>query len=78
MPALHFHDLRHTSGTLLAEMGVTLKESMRRLGHSSPRAALRYQDAVEARDKTAGNKTGERLRQAMSERSAVDPRAVDA
>jgi len=45
-----FHDLRHHAGTLTASAGASIRESMARLGHSSPRAALRYQHAVEARD----------------------------
>jgi integrase len=45
------HDLRHTAGTLAAWTGATTKELMARLGHSSSRAALRYQHAAEARDR---------------------------
>lgn len=45
-----FHDLRHHAGTLTASAGASIRESMARLGHSSPRAALRYQHAVEERD----------------------------
>lgn len=37
-PGLHFHDLRHTGGTLAVASGATLKELMARLGHSSTRA----------------------------------------
>ena len=33
LPGLHFHDLRHTGGTLSAVTGATLKELMARLGH---------------------------------------------
>jgi integrase len=40
---LRLHDLRHLGGTLTAQAGATLKETMERLGHSSPQAALRYQ-----------------------------------
>jgi integrase len=45
-----FHDLRHLAGTLNAAAGATLKESMTRMGHTSPDAALRYQHAVAERD----------------------------
>ena len=45
-----FHDLRHLAGTLNAVAGATLKESMKRMGHASPDAALRYQHAIESRD----------------------------
>lgn len=44
------HDLRHTGHTLAAGTGATVKELMRRLGHSSAQAALRYQHATEDRD----------------------------
>ncbi len=38
---LHIHDLRHHAATLTARMpGVTTKELMARIGHSSPVAAL--------------------------------------
>ena len=46
----HFHDLRHAGLTLSAQSGATLAEVMRRAGHASPRAALRYQHAAERRD----------------------------
>jgi integrase len=39
-PGVHFHDLRHTGGTLAAATGASLKELMARLGHSSTRAHL--------------------------------------
>jgi integrase len=46
----HFHDLRHAAATLAAQSGATLKDSMYRLGHSSPRAALGYQHTQRGRD----------------------------
>ena len=52
VPDAHFHDLRHTGGTLAATTGATIKELMARLGHSSPRAAMIYQYATQGRDKT--------------------------
>jgi integrase len=45
-----FHDFRHHAGTLTATAGASIRESMARLGHSSPAAALRYQHIAEARD----------------------------
>jgi integrase len=50
-PDLRFHDLRHTGATLAAATGATLAELMRRLGHSTPVAAMRYQHATDDRDK---------------------------
>lgn len=45
------HDLRHHAATLAARMpGITTKELMARMGHSSSRAALIYQHATEERD----------------------------
>ncbi len=47
---LRFHDLRHTGATLAAATGATLAELMRRLGHSTPDAAMLYQHATDDRD----------------------------
>ena len=49
-PDLRFHDLRHTGATLAAATGATLAELMRRLGHSTPDAAMLYQHAADDRD----------------------------
>ena len=43
LPGLHFHDLRHTGNTLAADMGVSLRTLMARMGHDTERAALIYQ-----------------------------------
>lgn len=50
LPHVHFHDLRHAAATLAAQSGATLKDTMARLGHSTPRAALIYQHAASDRD----------------------------
>jgi integrase len=47
---LHFHDLRHAGLTLSAQTGATLAEVMRRAGHVSSAAAIRYQHAADKRD----------------------------
>ncbi|MDJ0360684.1 site-specific integrase [Rhodococcus sp. H29-C3] len=44
------HDLRHTGATLAAQKGATTAELMRRIGHSTPSMAIRYQHASDARD----------------------------
>jgi integrase len=51
VPAVHFHDLRHTGNTLVAENGATLRELMERMGHASTRAALIYLHVSKGRSK---------------------------
>jgi integrase len=47
-----FHDLRHTANMLVASLpGVTTKDLMARMGHSSSQAALMYQHATQTRDR---------------------------
>ena len=46
-PDLTLHDLRHTGLTWSAATGAPIRELMRRGGHASPRAAVRYQRAAE-------------------------------
>ncbi|MDP9331807.1 MAG: site-specific integrase [Actinomycetota bacterium] len=50
VPGLRLHDLRHTCNTLTAATGASTRELMHRMGHASPRAALRYQHATRDRD----------------------------
>ena len=64
LPDLHFHDLRHTGGTLSAATGASLKELMARLGHSSVRAAMMYQHATRDRDRVIAQALGGLIRQA--------------
>jgi integrase len=52
MDGFHFHELRHTAGTLAARTGATTKELMARLGHASPQAAMIYQHAASDRDRS--------------------------
>jgi integrase len=47
LPSYHFHDLRHLAATMATVSGATTRELMRRMGHSSQRAALIYQHAAE-------------------------------
>ena len=47
---IHFHDLRHAAATTAVQTGATLKDTMARLGHASPRAALIYQHTARDRD----------------------------
>jgi integrase len=66
VPDAHFHDLRHTGGTLAATTGATIKELMVRLGHSSPRAAMIYQHATRDRDKAIAEALGQLADQARN------------
>lgn len=66
LPGVHFHDLRHAGLTLTAQAGATLAEVMRRAGHSSAAAALRYQHAADRRDAVIAS----RLSVLAAERSA--------
>lgn len=50
LEGVRLHDLRHVAGTMAAATGASTKELMYRLGHASPRAALRYQHATGKRD----------------------------
>jgi integrase len=50
LEGVRLHDLRHLAGTMAAATGASTKELMHRLGHASPRAALRYQHATAERD----------------------------
>jgi integrase len=49
VPALTFHDLRHTGATLAARTGASLRDLMQRIGHDST-AAIRYQHASREAD----------------------------
>jgi integrase len=67
LPGLHFHDLRHTGGTLSAATGASLKELMARLGHSSVRAAMIYQHATRDRDRAIAEALGALVRAVRQE-----------
>jgi integrase len=67
------HDLRHFSLTLASTTGASTKKLMRRAGHSSPAAALRYQHATEDRDRAIANAFDEMLRGDVVPISKSDP-----
>lgn len=50
-PTMTVHDLRRTGATLAAQSGATIKELMRRLGHTTPAMAMIYQSADDVRDR---------------------------
>lgn len=70
---LRVYDLRHHAATLTAQVpGVTTKELMARIGHSSPRAALIYQHATAERDNRIADAIGEAIEKATSNATVVD------
>jgi integrase len=42
LSSVHVHDLRHAGNVMVADVGVNLRELMRRMGRSTTRAALIY------------------------------------
>lgn len=60
-PDLHFHDLRHTGLTWLAEEGATVRELMDAGGHSSAQVAMTYQHSIDSRRKMFAKKLGDKL-----------------
>lgn len=62
LPAIRFHDLRHSNGTIMASAGVPLKVIQERLGHSDPRTTLQfYGHATPAMGKEAARKLNDLL-----------------
>jgi integrase len=59
MTHITLHDLRHAGATLAAWTGASTRELMARLGHNTPRAALRYQHAASHRDREIADRLGE-------------------
>lgn len=53
------HDLRHHGATRAAIAGATTAELMRRIGHSTPNMAARYQHALDDRDSEIARKLSE-------------------
>lgn len=79
LPDLHLHDLRHVAGTLAAATGAGTKEIMRRLGHATQDAALRYQHATDERDRVLASGIDQLIRAAREEPTApvIPIRAVN-
>jgi integrase len=70
LPAIHFHDLRHTGNTLTADAGANLRELMERMGHSTTKAALVYLHSTSARQQAIAD--------AISRRAEADMRQAKA
>ena len=58
LPAVHFHDLRHTGNTLTAHGGANLRELMARMGHSSTSAAMIYLHSTYERQREIADPVG--------------------
>ncbi|MCU1418937.1 MAG: hypothetical protein JWR57_106 [Mycetocola sp.] len=66
LPSIHLHDIRHIGLTFAAQMGATPKELMRRAGHSTMAASIRYQHAEDDRDSTIAEKAGQELERRLA------------
>jgi len=72
LPSLHVHDLRHTGNTLAADMGVSLRNLMARMGHDNERAALIYQHKSATADRQIADGLDALLRARQAERGDDD------
>ena len=61
---VRLHDLRHLAGTLTAQAGATLKETMAWLGHTTVGASLRYQHVADDRTSQIAAQLDELIRPA--------------
>jgi integrase len=62
LPEITFHELRHTSATLLINLGIDVATVAKRLGHAQNSTTLNfYTHAILSSDKAAAERLGERL-----------------
>lgn len=61
IPRRRFHDLRHSTDTILEELGIAENVRMARLGHVTTRMARRYTKASGRRDREAAEALGRAL-----------------
>ncbi|HVT76991.1 MAG TPA: tyrosine-type recombinase/integrase [Acidimicrobiales bacterium] len=74
---LRIHDLRHHAATMTARTpGVTTKELMARIGHSTHQAALRYQHAAAERDEAVDDYLGGLIQKARGAVVGLDGKAA--
>ena len=59
---LRFHDLRHTGAVTAEQSGATIAELMRRLGHTIPAMAIRYQHVAQGRDDEIARRMSEMIK----------------
>ena len=67
VPRVRFHDLRHTSATLLLSQGIATKVVSERLGHATTALTTdTYQHVIAGMDEEAAVKAGSALREARA------------
>ncbi|PMC75531.1 site-specific integrase [Brachybacterium sp. UMB0905] len=66
------HDLRHTGATLAAGTGATVRELMARLGHTTPKVAMRYQHAARERDRSIADALGVEIAMARPQTATAE------
>jgi len=72
LPKVRFHDLRHTSATILLRAGVATKVVSERLGHSTTTLTTdTYQHVIAGMDEDAAAKAGQALREARARLSSA-------
>ena len=68
LPNIRFHDLRHTSASILVASGLDLKSIASRIGHSDPSVTLKvYAHAFQSRDSTAAMALSKSLQEAAKD-----------
>ncbi|WP_027345405.1 tyrosine-type recombinase/integrase [Hamadaea tsunoensis] len=67
-----FHDLRHTGNGMASASGANLRELMRRMGHSSTRAALIYLHGSPERDREIAEEMDRKAREAEERKRRKD------
>ncbi|GAB3213854.1 site-specific integrase [Marinactinospora endophytica] len=72
LEGVRFHDLRHTGNTYAAEAGASVRELMKRMGHSSSRAAMIYLHARDEREREIADRLGERVAEELRANRAED------
>ncbi|MDQ3701517.1 MAG: site-specific integrase, partial [Chloroflexota bacterium] len=71
LPAVRFHDLRHTSATLMVIAGVHIKQMGARLGHADIHTTAKYSHLVRGLDRDAAERLGGALRAGEAEGAAA-------
>lgn len=82
LKGMHFHDLRHTALTRLAQHGATVAELEQVAGHADARTAMHYQHAVDEHERQVINDAADKPQeQKQSEevmKTASAPKPTDA